>query len=176
MRYAAEEYLLDARKERDAIEVAVRKLCPLDNNEGYEDEDGDAVVYRCMNEDGDAFIEAESLAEAVEGMFASYDRVCEAFEAKCEESQRLTAEVARLRKFAEKMITPCEWGPSAFIEEDESDISDWALSHGLLVERVHAQPCEVEGCECDGSPTLLYFAWSPEAAALALPTNAPEAK
>ena len=82
--------------ERKAIEVAVRKLCPLDNNEGYEDEDEGRVLYRCINEDGDAFIDTESLAEAVEGMVASYDRVCGAFEAKCEETHRLTAEVERL--------------------------------------------------------------------------------
>lgn len=84
--------------EREFIEIAVRKLCPLANNEGYEDEDGDVVVYRCINEDGDAFIDTESLAEAVEGMVASYDRVCSAFEAKCEEVHRLTAEVERLTK------------------------------------------------------------------------------
>lgn len=83
---------------------------------------------------------------------------------------RLTAEVERLREFAERMISPCEWGPYAFIEENEADISDWAVSCGILVERVHTQPCEVEGCECDGSPTLLHFAWSPEVAALSLPT------
>lgn len=88
---------------------------------------------------------------------------------------RLTAEVERLREFAERMISPCEWGPSAFVENQEDDISDWAVSCGILVERVHAQPCEIEGCECDGSPTLLYFAWSHEAAALSLPTPAPEA-
>ena len=96
------------------------------------------------------------------------------YDAIARQNDRLTAEVERLRKFAEKMISPCEWGPSAFIEEDEADISDWAVSCGILVERVHAQPCEVEGCECDGSPTLLHFAWSPEAAALSLAPPPPE--
>jgi len=91
-----------------AIEVAVRKLCPFDNNEGYEDEDEGRVMYRCINEDGDAFIETESLAEAVEGIVASYDRVCEAFEAKCEETHRLTAEVQRLRGVVRDVVESFE--------------------------------------------------------------------
>lgn len=83
--------------------------------------------------------------------------------------EKIVAERDKLREFAERMIHLCEWGPSAHVESNEEDIADWAAKCGILVERVHQQPCEVEDCECDGSMTLLHFAWSKEAATLPAP-------
>ncbi len=46
------------RKQLDGV---ARIVCPLDNNDGYEEEDAEAghvtPMYRAMNEDGDAFLE-----------------------------------------------------------------------------------------------------------------------
>lgn len=70
------------------------------------------------------------------------------------------AERDRLRRFAEAVITPCEWGPFAHGVESDEDISVAAERFGIFREVLHAQPCTIEGCECDGSPTLLRFAWA----------------
>jgi transcriptional regulator with XRE-family HTH domain len=64
-----------------------------------------------------------------------------------------------LRQFAEAVVSPCEWGPSAIGCDDDATIADAAERCGIFREVKHSQPCEVAGCECDGSPTLLQFAW-----------------
>lgn len=114
--------------EVEAIEAAVREVCPLSDNEGYEDEDAGAVVYRCIGEDGDPLIETESRAEVIRGLLGlwhrvsdraellshDFDELSKAFAAtlaqdeiahlnrEClklgEDNQRLTAEVERLTK------------------------------------------------------------------------------
>lgn len=82
-------------------------------------------------------------------------------------------EIERLREFAERVIDLCEWGPSAWIGEDEENVFDAAMRLKVLVGVPHAQPCLTEGCECDGSRTLLQFAWrSP----LPAPSGAKEEK
>lgn len=60
----AESRLAEVERElrRDA-------LCPLANNEGYEEDDAEVfpgvVMYRCYNEDGDAFIEETNPAAVI---------------------------------------------------------------------------------------------------------------
>ena len=71
----------------------------------------------------------------------------------------LAREVRELREFAERVVSLCPWGPTAWIGEDEEEIQDAGSRLGVFVERPHPQPCTVDGCECDGSPTLLHFAW-----------------
>jgi hypothetical protein len=68
----------DARAELAAIEAVIRETCPLNNNEGYEEDDAadhpGVVMYRCIGEDGDPVIEAISRAEAVRAMADAWDR------------------------------------------------------------------------------------------------------
>jgi hypothetical protein len=82
-----------------AVKVSVRKLCTVENNEGYEEEDAGQEIYRCVNENGDAFIETEDLAEAVAGMVVSYDYMCEAHE---NAAAALQIEVTRAREIEMK--------------------------------------------------------------------------
>lgn len=69
------------------------------------------------------------------------------------------SEVERLRKFVEGVVELCAWGRAAFIEEDGGSVQDAAVRLGLLVPIAHAQPCAIEGCECDGATSLFQFAW-----------------
>lgn len=71
---------------------------------------------------------------------------------------RLADEVRRLREFAERVITPCDWGPFAFPADDE-EINDAATRLGVFRKEPHAQPCADDHCNCEGSTELLYFAW-----------------
>ena len=69
-------------------------------------------------------------------------------------------EIRRLREFVERIVTLCEWGPSAFYSDSDEDVHDHATRLGLFVTVPHVQPCQDESCGCDGATELLNFAWS----------------
>lgn len=111
--------------------------------------------------------EAEIVTRAMEKQAMAIPLDYDDGEALLVEVKRLTAllaereaEIGRHREFVEAMVSPCEWGPGAFVSDDEADLEAVAVRLGFLVERPHAQPCLVEDCGCDGSETLLHFAWT----------------
>lgn len=70
----------------------------------------------------------------------------------------LAREVQRLREYVEASLELSLWSAFAFAKEPE-DLFDAAMRLGILVTVPHAQPCEVEECECDGTTELCQFAW-----------------
>lgn len=87
-----------------------------------------------------------------------------------EEVDPLEAEVERLRAFIDKFIPAECWGIDTF---DGGEVQDVAVEMGILVKVNHAQPCQIEECNCEGSDYLYYTKWTARSQGF-VPTNTTE--
>lgn len=85
-----------------------------------------------------------------------------------EEVEPLEAEVESLRAFIDKFIPAECWGIDTF---DGGEVQDVAVEMGILVKVNHAQPCQIEECNCEGSDYLYYTKWTARSQGF-VPTNA----
>jgi hypothetical protein len=84
-----------------AAEAAAYLVCPEANREGWADDDGrPAPKFVCLNEDGDPIIEAETVAEVINGMAECWSAMQERLERK---EARVTELEAHLR---DNYVTP----------------------------------------------------------------------
>ena len=84
-----------------------------------------------------------------------------------EEVEPLEAELIRLRAFIDKFIPAECWGIDTF---DGGEVQDVAVEMGILVKVNHAQPCQIEECNCEGSDYLYYTKWTAKSQGF-VPTN-----
>ena len=84
-----------------------------------------------------------------------------------EEVEPLEAELIRLRAFIDKFIPAECWGIDTF---DGGEVQDVAVEMGILVKVNHAQPCQIEECNCEGSDYLYYTKWTAKEQGF-VPTN-----
>lgn len=77
---------------------------------------------------------------------------------------KLKAERDRLRLFVGSVVKEYCW---EIRDLNGGDVQDLAEKHGLIVKVAHAQPCEIEECNCEESDYLYHLAWSEEAKASA---------
>ena len=87
-----------------------------------------------------------------------------------EEVEPLEAELIRLRAFIDKFIPAECWGIDTF---DGGEVQDVAVEMGILVKVNHAQPCQIEECNCEGSDYLYYTKWPAKEQGF-VPTNTTE--
>ena len=87
-----------------------------------------------------------------------------------EEVEPLEAELIRLRAFIDKFIPAECWGIATF---DGGEVQDVAVEMGILVKVNHAQPCQIEECNCEGSDYLYYTKWTAKEQGF-VPTNTTE--
>lgn len=101
VRYADyESALLAAEARVNEVEAVVREVCLIENNEDGED----GAAYICINDNGDPFIEAETLGEAVKGIVQAWEwcqRKSEAAEARLREVE---AEREKFREQISKLV------------------------------------------------------------------------